>query len=226
MFFSYVAFHSSVMSAHHTSTPLFHISATCSLCLPLFLCFCAPLSVCLVCLCVCLFLLSIPLVSTSFASPNLENVSLSFSVLASTDVPSLSLIKAIVDFLLSDPDDEVLWEGILMPPPAPSPRPAPSELGQGSPLYYWKSLLVGGALGACTPAVGERCLRLALRAVGGGSGGEDGGDDGIALAPSGRRSSSGGGGGTGERRGEDDPSLVSSAVVVLRGLSLLARSVV
>lgn len=113
-----------------------------------------------------------------------------------------------MDLLLSDPDDEGLWEGILLPPGAPffrrrpaAPPPGPGQ-GQDIPLYYWKSLLIDGALGACAPAIGERCLRLALRAVGGG--GED----------------------EGEGRGEDDPSLVSSAVVLLRGLSRLARSVV
>lgn len=133
------------------------------------------------------------------------------------------MVQAIADFLLSDPDDEGLWKGILLPPPPPSSRPAAPEVRrQVSPqLYYWKALLLDGALGACTPAIGERCLRLALRAVGGADdgGADDGGDD---RAPWGRRGSSG----AGERGGsKDDSSLVSCAVVVLRGLSRLARSV-
>lgn len=125
-----------------------------------------------------------------------------------------------MDLLLSDPDDDGLWKGVLLPPRSPFPpssgqAAAPgSGSGRGFPqLRYWKSLLLDGALGACTPAVGERWLRSALRAVGGG---EDGGD---GLSPGARRRSAGEGG------GEDDASLVSSAVVVLRGLSRLARSV-
>lgn len=117
-------------------------------------------------------------------------------------------IQAIVDFLLTDPEDEELWEGIILPPPfpsssSPSSRGAARELPHAASLSYWKSLLLDGALSACTPATGERCLRLALGAVGGGGGG-------------GERTSGG-------ARKEVDPHLVSSAVVVLRGLSRLAR---
>jgi len=113
------------------------------------------------------------------------------------------LLQAIVDFLLTDPEDEELWKGILLPPPTPSssssssscsPRGAAREPPHAASPFYWKSLLLDGALSTCIPATGERCLRLALGAVGGGG-----------------------------AWNEKDPHLVSSAVIVLRGLSRLAR---
>lgn len=165
--------------------------------------------------------------------------------------------KAIVDFLLADPDDPALWEGILHPPP-PAAHGTPSSSYYGTPssvslggrhgrpnnnnnddegegegqeaMYlfssssssYWRALLLDGAIRACAPATGERCLLSALRAVGSGD------DDGAV------RTSGGGGGdgswegfssGWGVGEGEDSlRSLAPTAAVVLRGLYRLARS--
>lgn len=93
-----------------------------------------------------------------------------------------------MEFLLADPEDEALWEGILYPSSAPSSAAHPSRC---------QSLLLDGVVGACTPGMGERRLRSALRAVGGGGGG--GGDGGRGMA--------------------------ATAMLVLRGFCRLARLV-
>lgn len=66
--------------------------------------------------------------------------------------------KAIADFLLADPEDEALWKGIIRG--IPSLPDQQQQRRQGS--LHWRSVLLEGALRACTPGAAERCLRSAL----------------------------------------------------------------
>ncbi|CAN0298140.1 unnamed protein product, partial [Ectocarpus sp. 12 AP-2014] len=134
--------------------------------------------------------------------------------------------QAIVDFLLSDPDDEALLEGILLPVlfPSSSFSAAPGEGHRDACSSYWHTLLLDAAIRKCTPATAERCLHLALRAAGNDEPVSDDGD--------GRGGGGGGGGGGGSllRWGSCDADdergdllVASTAAVVLRGLCRLAR---
>lgn len=108
--------------------------------------------------------------------------------------------QAMVDFLLADPEDEALWEGILYAVPYLKTTASTTNSRVGHGPSYWQSALLDGALEACTPGVAERRLRSALQSVGDGAG-------------------RGGGGMKG-----DSGVFAAASAVVLRGLCRLARS--
>ena len=70
--------------------------------------------------------------------------------------------------MLSDPEDETVWEGILHGIPfSTATPPSDHHHHRHQRLYtctlYWRSVLLEGALRACTPDAAEKRLRSALR---------------------------------------------------------------
>lgn len=109
--------------------------------------------------------------------------------------------QAIVSFLLADPEDEGLWQGIIYS------VPSPEEATDCDSFYYWQSLLLEGAIRACPPGTGELRLRSTLRAPGGVTGLEKGG---VGL--------------DGDRAVDDGWATAgTAAMLVLTGLCRLAR---
>lgn len=72
--------------------------------------------------------------------------------------------QATVHFLLADPEDEQLWDGVLFG--IRDTSPSYTAASGASPLCPWQASLVNALLRKCTPAVVERRLRLAMEKIG------------------------------------------------------------